>query len=193
MFDVALPWICYDAIDFIESQIGPSPYIFEYGSGASTLFWLKHNATLVSVEHDAEWHAILKEKTRGDSRLDYRLLQPGLLPEHVTPDASDPEKFHSADAKHERSDFTQYVTQIDEFPDASFDVVVIDGRSRTACIKHAAPKVKAGGYLVLDNSSRERYLANTQPILAGFELRRFGGLIPTNVIIDTTDVYIRRS
>lgn len=192
MFEVALPWICYDAIDFIESQIGPSPYVFEYGSGASTLFWLKHNSTIVSVEHDAEWHAVLKEQTKGDSRLDYRLAEPESLPAHVVPDASDPNQFHSADAKHERGDFTRYVTQIDEFSDASFDVVVVDGRSRTACIKHAAPKVKSGGLLVLDNSSRGRYLANTQPILADFELRRFGGLIPTNYITDTTDVYIKR-
>ena len=47
-----------------------------------------------------------------------------------------------------------YATFIDSFPDHSFDLIVIDGRARAACIQHAIRKVKKGGYLLIDNSER---------------------------------------
>jgi hypothetical protein len=47
-----------------------------------------------------------------------------------------------------------YAAFIDRFPDHSFDLVIIDGRARAACIQHAIPKVKKGGYLLVDDSER---------------------------------------
>ena len=42
-------------------------------------------------------------------------------------------------------------------PDASLDLVVVDGRARVECARRAMPKVKPGGLLLLDDTSRERY------------------------------------
>lgn len=46
----------------------------------------------------------------------------------------------------------------DEYPkaiDRTYDIVLVDGRRRVECVKHAIPFV--GKYLILDNSERERY------------------------------------
>ena len=54
-------------------------------------------------------------------------------------------------------DYTEYVQFIDHFSDEGFDMVLVDGRARQACLIHGWPKVKIGGYLVLDNSNRKAY------------------------------------
>jgi hypothetical protein len=46
----------------------------------------------------------------------------------------------------------------------SFDMVLVDGRARIACLYRAVDKVAPGGALVLDNSDYERY----QPALVNF-------------------------
>jgi hypothetical protein len=47
----------------------------------------------------------------------------------------------------------EYVQAIDVHPDHIFDLVLVDGRARTECIRHAIPKIKPGAYLMLDNSN----------------------------------------
>ncbi|HLI94422.1 MAG TPA: hypothetical protein VKU83_12450, partial [Puia sp.] len=47
---------------------------------------------------------------------------------------------------------------IDVYPDSHFDVIIVDGRARPSCIKHALPKLKPGGWLLVDNSDRSYYL-----------------------------------
>ncbi len=54
--------------------------------------------------------------------------------------------------------FEKYVRSIDRFIDKSLDLVIIDGRARLSCITHALKKIRPGGYLMLDDSERERYI-----------------------------------
>lgn len=49
-------WMTYPAIDFLESLDLSACRVFEYGSGGSTLFWLKRCASIVSVEHFSPWY-----------------------------------------------------------------------------------------------------------------------------------------
>lgn len=188
-----IPWMCYSAIDFLDKNTPPSAKVFEYGSGASTLFWLGKGATVVSVEHDGAWYDLMSRKLLGNPRVDYRLVEPTALDAAIVTSAADPDKYHSKDKRYSRGEFSQYVSQIDQFPDESFDIVVIDGRSRTACIKHASPKVKVGGILVLDNAEREWYLAETKGLLVGYSLQRFSGLIPTLHNDSDTNIYIKQA
>lgn len=55
------------------------------------------------------------------------------------------------------------------YPDTHFDLVIVDGRNRAACIANAVAKVKPGGWFVLDNSEREQYQAAIVAHLAGWE------------------------
>ena len=52
-----------------------------------------------------------------------------------------------------------YAPVISEYPDETFDFILVDGRDRVQCIKCALPKLKRGGWLMLDNSERRRYAA----------------------------------
>ena len=143
------PWFVHEAILYLESIIEPGMVAFEWGSGSSTL-WLAVDlqvTMVVSIEHDQEWYA----KTRNE-------LAPFIVPHCITYLAA-----LGGD----------YEARILRFPDAYFDLVIVDGRNRAACIANAAAKVKPGGLLVLDNSEREQYQAAVAAHLGGWERRDF--------------------
>ena len=48
-----------------------------------------------------------------------------------------------------------YNQVIETFQDNYFDLILVDGRDRAKCIESSIPKLKSGGWLVLDNSERE--------------------------------------
>jgi len=72
-------------------------------------------------------------------------------------DHDKPDDYISSDARYQGQAFVNYAKSIDPYPDAYFDIVLIDGRARPSCVAHAQHKVKVGGYLILDNSERDEY------------------------------------
>jgi hypothetical protein len=57
-----IPWISYAAIRFLESLDFGGAKVFEYGAGASTLWWLSRGAQVTSVEHNPEWAEKVRAK-----------------------------------------------------------------------------------------------------------------------------------
>jgi len=189
------PWITFGAIEFLENYLQKklSPRIFEYGSGGSTFYWLKFDADCVSIEHDPKWYKLVKERVGANQMLDYRLILPAPLPiREGNNDYANPNCYLSDDPGFKKYYFKQYVSQIDEFPDKYFDIVLVDGRARPSCVMHAAPKVRVGGLLVLDNADREYYSSQTWPYLKDFEARQFCGIVPGVNARSRTDIFIRR-
>src|SRR5689334_10427370 len=62
------PWITKDAISRLTAFLRPDHRGFEWGSGKGTIWFAQRSESLVSVEHNAQWH----EKVSG------LLLQHGL-------------------------------------------------------------------------------------------------------------------
>lgn len=190
------PWITFDAIDDISrflrttQQQGHPCRVFEYGSGGSTLFWAANGAACVSVEHDPAWFQVVRDHLDGVT-VDYRLIapEPAIVPADA--DRSDPELYLSTDDALLNFSFRRYAEAIDEFPNGQFDLVLVDGRARPSCIVHAAPKVRPGGLLVVDNADREYYLRNTMRHLTQFTRRAFPGIGPVNSVFTQTDVFVR--
>lgn len=179
LLEMPLPWLTFDAIEFLTPRLRQGMRVFEYGSGGSSLFWLSHGASCVSIEHDSDWYAFLRQKLISQQPIEYRLVLPELEKESgCQRDPADPEGYSSADEAFQGYSFRKYVEQIDAFPDEYFDLVLVDGRARPACIKHCVSKIKQGGLLVLDNADRSYYLSHTQAYLRDFQLQEFIGLGP---------------
>ena len=191
LLDKPSPWITFGAIEFLSNKLRSRNglHIFEYGSGGSTLFWLTFDATCVSVEHDAAWYKLIREKTNANLALDYRLVLP--QPGTVYGNNADPHLYLSGNTNFQGFSFYNYVSQIDSFPDNYFDVILIDGRARPSCLVHSIPKLKPLGTLVLDNADRSRYLEQTQVYLKGFKKYEFFGLVPKLKYVSRTDIYIK--
>jgi predicted O-methyltransferase YrrM len=96
----------------------------------------------------------------------------------------------SAKEGHTGLDFSRYVAEIDDH-EGSFDLVVIDGRAREACLARALPRLAGGGLIVFDNTRRRRYrhAIAAAPVVES----RFAGLTPTLPYPDQTSLLRRVS
>lgn len=170
MIRLDLPWWTFSAIAAVEAHLAlrPGAKVFEYGSGASTIWLARRAGSVTSVEHDPGWYAHVGSYVADHDHV--RLL-------HRPPAPAGPggTAFGSSKGRGRGMDFESYVTEIAEHQ-GPFDVIVIDGRAREACLQAALPHLAAGGMIVYDNAGRARYRAGIEA--AGLELHDLRGLTP---------------
>jgi|SRR3989304_3283795 len=166
-------WVTFEAKKWLEEFLTPNMVVFEYGSGGSTIFFSKRVKKLISVEHDSVWYQLVSDilKEKNISNCEYLLLEPQLTHDGK-PDFTNPWSF--ASSEYPCMSFKAYVKSIDAFPDESFNLVFIDGRARPSCILYALNKVHPEGFIMLDNSERDYYLAGKE-LLADWKRIDFFG------------------
>ncbi len=149
-----LPWLTYPAIEWLKSLDLNGKQVFEWGGGGSTLFFLDSGARVTTIEHDSAWASEIQRaiSTFGTLHADLRLIEPE---EDNNTNGFSP--FRSSKSQYRQATFKRYVTEIESFDDQSFDLVLIDGRSRSSCLEYAAAKVRSGGSIVFDNAERLVY------------------------------------
>jgi len=178
-----VPWWTYDAIDEVSrwfaSRNGRPVRVYEYGSGAST-FWLARRATEVhSVEHHRGFGAMMQREVAPYSNVSLRIVEPVASSRPVVP---------SAKEGHAGLDFAPYVDSVRDVP-GEFDLVVVDGRAREACLAATVDRLAPGGIVVFDNSRRRRY--RDAITASGLLESRHRGLTPTLPYPDQTSVLRR--
>jgi hypothetical protein len=136
------PWWCYPAAAEVARQLRPGSQVFEFGAGGSTLWLHDRGVSITSVENDRGWYDQLTALLPPDVTV--LLREPAT--EGVMGSAVAPGLF-----------FDDYVAAISAVPEASLDLVIVDGRARVECGRAAMSKVKPGGHLLLDDSNRPRY------------------------------------
>jgi hypothetical protein len=143
-----VPWWTFDSADRVAAWLDdrPDARVFEWGSGASTLWLAARAGEVHSVEHHAGWAEVVAPRLPANVEL--RVVEPVATPTPVVP---------SAKPGHDGLDFAAYVAAIDDVP-GELDVVVIDGRAREACLERAVDRLAPGGLIVFDNVDRQRYV-----------------------------------
>lgn len=174
------PWIGFSAIRFLKENIRSDMRVFEYGSGGSTLFWAPRVQELVSVEHDKLWYQNMNEILNKQPVENYKYILEEPVDDFQFPDKrfENPDDYISGDPSYKGKKFERYAKSIDSYPDNYFDVVVVDGRARPSCIKHGIPKLKKGGFLIIDNSERKYYLAPFSFERNSWKISTFAGPVP---------------
>lgn len=179
----ASPWVTFDCQAWLERWLAPTMRVFEWGSGGSTLFLACRVRELVTIEHDERWASRVRERLDADAQArahcDHRVVP-------ARRDAERTRAAHPAGAPHGTLDyrssdeawaghvFDDYARAIDGYADESFDLVIVDGRARNACVAHALPKVLRGGFLLLDNAERVEYQPSIERLAAWPGMRFFG-------------------
>lgn len=187
LIELDVPWWTYGAIDEIEAFLRshPKARVFEYGSGASTVWLGKRAGSVKSVEHDKNWHTLVSQRLcreRCSGNTDYRLIEatpasPGTDPLYLS------EKPGYAGLSFE--DYAKAILH----EDGLFDVIVIDGRARGACLRHAVDRLSEDGIIVFDNSKRQRY---QEPMgTCGLQAQIYRGLTPSLPYSEETTVLKR--
>jgi hypothetical protein len=168
--DLDVPWWTYRAIDAVDAWLDARTRpirSFEYGSGASTLWLSRRCDEVMTVEHDAGFAAMLADRLAAAGNVTMQVI-PAVPASHPA--------VPSAKEGYAGLDFAGYAAAIDSHA-GEFDLIVIDGRARQACLGHALPRLRVDGLIVFDNSARRRY----RPVIVGAPVRetRLRGLTPT--------------
>lgn len=158
-----IPWFSYPAIEFLSRRITPDLRVFEYGSGAGTLWWAERVKEVVSCEHDENWCEGLRPRLPPNARLEYRPL------------AGDP----------------PYARAVLE-AGSLFDLVVIDGRERVECARQAVSALSPAGVIVWDDTERSRYQEGLRTLRdAGFRTLELAGPGPIELEVKETTILYR--
>jgi hypothetical protein len=185
MIPLDVPWWTYSAAAEVETFLrdrGGATRVFEYGAGASTVWLARRAGEVHSVEHDAAFVDMLAPKLAGFDNVRLRCVEPGERRADATA--------VSDRAGHEHLDFGDYVAAIDE-AGGLFDVIVVDGRARAACLAQAIPHLADGGVIVFDNAGRARYRAAIESSGLQVDVRR--GWAPSLPYRETTALLRNRT
>ena len=116
------PHLCRAAVVFFDHLMQTTDTVCEFGSGNSTP-WLEERCEyLVSVEHDVAWHEAVLQATTNAIVL-----------------LADEDRMHEC---------------VGRYRDGYFDLVYVDclWPQRLKCVRAAVPKLKDGGWMVLDDA-----------------------------------------
>jgi hypothetical protein len=159
------PWYTYPAVEYLKQLDFSNKTVFEYGCGHSTLFWAARAAAVVSVEHNAQWYDLVRQRIPGNCTL-----------------VHEPE----SDA---------YATAITDFNRQFDVIVIdglVAGRTRLKCARAAVSSLRAGGMIILDNSDwlpeSARHLRS-----AGLIQVDMTGFAPINDYTCTTSFFLHRA
>ena len=117
-------------MQYLEHIVQPGFVVFEFGSGASTPWFAERVQRIYSIESDRAWFDAVRAALQDIGRDCYELT---LCPVE--------DKYGSQ----------HYADQIKQQPDESVDLVFIDGKALPNCLLAAKPKVKPGGWMVMDD------------------------------------------
>ena len=156
-----LPWYTYPAIEFLDSVDWSMLDVFEYGSGASSLWWAARCRRLESVEHVPEW---------------FERVQPTLPPNA------------SVVLRTNRDNYITWVNKAGGFDAVVVDGIG-EKYARWECCIAALQALRPGGMIILDNSDwlpqSCEFLRR-----AGFSQIDFNGFSPGNPKPGRTSVFL---
>jgi tRNA A58 N-methylase Trm61 len=168
----AVPWMTYAAIDFLKANLKKTQRVFEFGLGASTLFFSPRVKKVVSLETRESWQGIVEKMREG--------------------------KFHNnveIALMHNAMENSAYETFAKDYAAQSgekFDLIVIDSLKRFECAKNSIDALKPDGSIILDDSERENYKKIFDFFEAnGFQKTDFFGIAPGQLKIKNTTIFKR--
>lgn len=133
------PWLTEQANQILETimQHRTGLRVFEYGMGASTIWFAKQPSVeyVYSVEHEQEWF---------DKTMQLGARDPDIVKNN--PHLS---------IYLRKLPYNDVIKEVE--PQRPFDIILVDGRNRVKCIEAAIPFLAKDGILILDNSEREYY------------------------------------
>lgn len=173
LVNLDVPWWTYGAISTVERrlrELDGSARVFEYGSGASTVWLANRSGEVHSVEHHAGFAEVMR-RVLGQAGLTDKV---DLL--EVAPVKSSNPTTRSGRKGEDDDDYTAY-TQAIEQVGGLFDLIVVDGRARVRCFEVAIPHLAPGGLILFDDAQRPRYKAGIER--SGLAVRRIWGWVPS--------------
>jgi hypothetical protein len=167
-----LPWWTFAAIDAVEAHLskkGGKARVFEFGAGASTVWLAKRCHEVITVEHDVPFAQSMRPAFSAYKNIDIHIRPPSTA-------IDDKSTARSKRKGYTTQSFDDYVASIDR-QEGPFDLIIIDGRARLACLAKARHRLKPDGIILFDNSDRAEYRSGIEA--SGLEEHILRGMTPT--------------
>lgn len=133
-----MPWLVKESIEFINKILNKDSIVFEFGAGASTIWFAKRAKKVYSFENQLNWFKVVREEL-DKKKLDNVIMYFGELNEILNNKLCG-EGFN------------------DMVHGYQADLILIDhfAPDRFQALRKSVDYLKDGGYIVLDNSNREK-------------------------------------
>lgn len=164
----SVPWMTYPAIEFLKKHLNKNHEIFEFGCGASTLFFSKKVKKIVGLETNPRWLGIVQEKLNS---LPTHFPRPII---NLMEDGLENSAYENFAKNHEQK----------------FDLIIVDSLKRFECAKNSIDALKPRGAIILDDSERKNY-KKIFDFLAqkNFTKQDFLGIAPGQLRIKNTTIF----
>lgn len=123
-----IPWYSYPCTDFLRRRPFHGKTVLEFGGGQSTLWWAKRASKVVTFEGDRNWLERLQRQ----------------VPENV-------ELYHVA-ATDGAACVERVAAVLRGRPEATYDVIIIDGLHRFDLIDIATERLSGDGMIICDDA-----------------------------------------
>jgi predicted O-methyltransferase YrrM len=162
----AVPWMTYPAIEFLQENLREEHEVFEFGAGASTIFFSQRVRKVVTLETNKKWYEIISTML---ADLDIKNVELILMSDGLKNSAY--ENFAKNRAE-------------------KFDFIIIDSLKRFECATISTTALKPGGIMLLDDSERKNY-AKIFKFFAekNFKQTDFLGVSPAQLRIKNTTIF----
>lgn len=145
-----IPWFTYPSIEFISERLNKNLFVFEFGSGNSTLFFSERVRQVTAVEHKSDWFDKISKKASTNSRI---ILTSS-------------------------KNSNEYINTL-QMSNQNYDIIIVDGIYRNECLMESIKHLTETGVIILDDSERDDYVeAITFLLKNGFRQINFSGIAP---------------
>lgn len=167
-----VPWMSYPAIEFLKNNLRKDYEIFEFGCGASTLFFADKVKKVVGLETNPKWHEIVTEKLRN--------VMPQLAADQINVEIN-----LMIDGL-QNSSYENFAKDSQQ----KFDLIIVDSLKRFECARNSIDALKPQGAIILDDSERKNY----QKIFNffaenNFTKQDFIGIAPGQLRVKNTTIF----
>jgi hypothetical protein len=180
--NLPIPWYTFEAIEFLKINLTKNHTIFEFGCGASTLFFASKVKKVISLESNRRWFEIITSilKNSGDFLLEKNYFSNTNCEIFLMEDALDREEYQN---------FAKNYSQKNHL---KFDLLIVDSLKRFECVKNSFETIKNDGYLILDDSERPNYKKIYDFLQKNnFSYQDFLGIAPAQLRIKKTTFFRR--
>lgn len=169
--DYRLPWWSFDAIEAVSMFCTGKEFVFEYGSGGSTLFFAERCACVTAVEDNESWFQTVYSRA---ARENFKNIQLVAAPF----DFRDPKDFENS-------------TYLHSLGSRKYNIIVIDGQDwsfneRLVCFARAEKFIESNGLIIVDDSWRYEVLRKKN---RAKKIHVCEGVGPCRIGVTSTDLY----
>ena len=169
--ELGLPWISFDAIEFLTDYVQKEHTVAEFGGGGSSLFFARRAKQVLCIESDGQWADSIRAAIEREGLANFTL---DLLPFDPNNPASYEESAH-----------------LHRLDGEMFDIILVDGYEedellRPICFRHAEKHINQGGIIIVDDSWRYPQLCEQNNAK---RRQRYQSIGPCRPGVTTTDIY----